>query len=100
MAVANTSPPTSTSHIPACTGPALAHSGGPVAVQQRHVTLGGRSGLCHPCLPLKPILVRTSSADLSGPFVLNPTTSPNPGSPFAEVQGWRLRELRWQVLCF
>lgn len=32
---------TSTSHISACTGPALAHSGGPVAVQQRHVTLGG-----------------------------------------------------------
>lgn len=30
--------------------PALAHLGGPVAVQQRHVTLG-RSGLCHLDLP-------------------------------------------------
>lgn len=42
---------TSTSHISACTGPALAHSGGPVAVQQRHVTLGGRGAATLPPPP-------------------------------------------------
>ena len=66
--------PTSTSHIPACTGPALAHSGGPVAVQQRHVTLGGRSGLCHPASLSNPYscahLLQTTPALCPQPYNL------------------------------
>lgn len=63
---------TPTSHVSACTGSALAHSVGPVAVQQRHVTLGGWGAGTLPPASLT-ILVHTSLADRADPLVFYPT---------------------------
>lgn len=85
---------TSTSHISACTVPALAHSGGPVAVQQRHVTLGGWGAATTPAM-----IMHASSTVFTDP--LSSTLRPSILSlPFAGGQGWSLCEPGRQVLRF
>lgn len=92
-----TSPNTHNFHLshPSMYWSALAHLGGPVAVQQRHVTLRGQGSAT---LPPPTILMHTSSADLFDHS--SSTLSLLPGLPFAEAQGRSLCEPGRQVLRF